>query len=361
MGRQRTPRYEHAIAVCLTLWIATGGRVGAQDEALGRAAVPHALPDMHGDERLCLKQVREGALPNFEPMGLATSEILGLEPAVTMWSRSAVLVVGFSPTGEIVKSFALHAIPDIDPLSVALTRWDEKGAVVETLDAHRGRIRIINMTTGDVSDGGTLPGIATASAALRQVSGWLQAHKVEQAEADTMAVLLFRAEPGSPPAVGDELASEPSGRRIERLLHMRPDHLGGLLVQEAGFPFATIAFDENGTEAWRALPVPKDIRALLGESDLRYVVATPAIALDDAVLNTFVAVRSGLRVAAIRERDGTARYREIPRSLALLGSFPEHRLLVGTRSGQPYELVIFRWRWIDRRERCTNPATIGSL
>lgn len=47
-----TTRYGDVIAVCLTLWIAVGGRLGAQDElALGRATVPPA----HGDERLCLE------------------------------------------------------------------------------------------------------------------------------------------------------------------------------------------------------------------------------------------------------------------------------------------------------------------
>lgn len=324
--------------------------------------LPQARPPFHRDKRLCLEQVHEGALPNFEPVGLATTETVGLDPAITMWSRTEVLALRLSPSGETVKSFIRRAIPDTDPLSASLTRWDDEGVVIEALDAHRGHLRIINMATGDVGEGsGTLPGVASASAALRQVSGWVQAHKLERADADTMAITVFGVQSDGPPAVYDQVAPEPSGRRIDRLLHMRPDNLGGVLVQEGGFPFATIAFDKSRAETWRALPDPADIRDLLRESDLRYVVATPAIALDDAVLNTFVAVRSGVRIATIRRRDRTVRYREIPGSLAFLGSFPAHQLLVGTRSGQPYELVIFQWRWIDRREPCANTPLKGRL
>lgn len=329
---------------------------------LPQPPLPQARPPFHRDEWLCLEQVHEGALPNFEPVGLATTETVGLDPTITMWSRAEVLVLRLSPLGETVKSFIRRAIPDTDPLSASLTRWDDEGVVVEALDTHRGHLRIINMTTGDVGEGGgTLPGVASASAALRQVSGWVQAHKLERADADTMAITVFGVQSDGPPAVYDQLAPEPSSRRIDRLLHIRPDNLGGVLVQEGGFPFATIAFDKSRAEMWRALPEPADIRDLLRESDLRYVVATPAIALEDAVLNTFVAVRSGVRIAAIRRRDRTVRYREIPWSLALLGSFPAHQLLVGTRSGQPYELVIFRWRWLDRRELCTNAPLQGRL
>jgi len=276
-----------------------------------------------------------------------------------MWSGSGFFVAQLSPTGETIESSLRSAVPQFNALSVVLTSWDREGPVVEALDADTGDIWTINIATGETATRRAIPGARAASAAVRGVSGWVQAHKVELAEADTSAIVIFGARGrGTERSVTGEVATEAIGRRIDRLLHLRLDGERRFLVQEAGFPFATIRFSGEGTEAWRGLPKPEEIRDLLGEDDLRYVIATPAVSLGNAVLSTFVALRSGRRIAAIRQtNEAPVRYREISGDLAFLGSFPKHRLLVGTRSGQPYELVVFSWRWIDQREPCTNPPT----
>ena len=332
---------------------------------LAGAFVPLVLfferPEPVGTEnvRLCLWQVHQMPLPNFEPVGLTTTEAIGSGVAVTMWSGSGFFVAQLSTTGETIESLLQSVVPPFNSLSAALTSWGREGPVVEALDADTGDIRIINMATGKTATRRAIPGATAASAALREVSGWVRAHKVELAEADTSAIVIFGARArGTEGSVTGEVVTEALGRRIDRLLHLRLDGERRFLVQEAGFPFATIRFSGEGAETWRGLPKPEEIRDLLGEDDLRYVIATPAMSLDNAVLSTFVALRSGRRIAAIRQpNEASVRYREIPADLAFLGSFPTHRLLVGTRSGQPYELVVFSWRWIDQREPCTNPPT----
>ena len=306
------------------------------------------------DVSLCLRQVYEGPLPDFEPIGLTTSNALGANPMFAMWSDSTLLVAQLSSTGETVTSLVQRTTPNLNPLSVALTNWGVEGPTVEVLGADDGRTWTIDMSTGEVIEGTAIVGAPTASAALRRATGWVQAHKLELTDADLSSVVLTGAHLGGLHRA--DLSAKPSGRYMDRLLHLRSDNRRGLMVQEAGFPFATIGYADDGIETWRILPEPDAIRGWLDENDLRYVIATPAVPLDDAVLNTFVALRSGRRIAAIRQHpDAAVRYREIPRDLAFLGSFATPQLLVATRSGQPYRLVIFSWRWVDRRERCTNP------
>ena len=127
-----------------------------------------------------------------------------------------------------------------------------------------------------------------------------------------------------------------------------------MFVTEAQFPFATVRFSREGVETGRVLPKPSDLRELLDEPDLRYVIATPPIAVDGALLNTFVALRSAQRVSALRLPDAEeTRLRRIPSDLALLGAVPGHRLLVAARTGRPYRLVLLRWHWAKPGQTCS--------
>ena len=310
---------------------------------------------------LCIQQVYESPLADFEPVGLSTSEDVGPDPAITMWSRTDLLVVRVSPREPAVKSTFRAPLPGVEPIAAALTDWSDGKPIVELLDAPGEGIWTMEFATGETTQVAVAAGAASASGATRTGKGWVRAHRVPIRRADTSSIVLVGPGRGDPTIelMLPKLVNV-AQRRIDRILHVRPGYDGGVLLGEAAFPFTTIAFAPDGSETWRASPQPDEMRDLLGESDLRYVVASPAIALDDAVLNTFLAIRSGRRASALRLRNGASvRYRLIANNLAFLGTFPKHRLLVSTRSGQPYQLVIFRWRWIGQRESCAATPNIG--
>ena len=305
--------------------------------------------------RLCLDPVYERNLPDFEPLGLRVSG--EPDPAITTWSRSSVLVMRVSPSMPGVESMVDVPVPEgVDPLGASLTAWNDGEPVVELLDAQTGAVWTVSSATGKATRAGN-PGAATpVSAVMRVGSGWVYAERIVDPGPDTVAIVIRQhgdrrhLERGAP---ADDTPG--SHRTVDRMLHLRPDAAGNVLVKEASFPFTTIAFTSAGLELRRDAPRPDDLRDLLGESDLRYIVATPAIAVDEAVLNTFVALRSGRRITALRlPGQPVHRYREVPGDLAFLGALPTHRLLVGTRDGEHHKLLqLYRWRWIDQRRSCT--------
>ena len=316
--------------------------------------------DTQAHEQLCLRQVHESSLMGFDPVGLSISDEFGPDPAITMWSRSELLVVRVSgATGQVLSEIRADAPPGVEPLVAAVTDWNTSGPVVEILDPQVGDVWILDLATRMVTRVTTPNDATLGSSATRTDSGWVHVQKVTDLLADTSRIVLFGPGlstdfPGGGPH--SQILTLTPQRGIERLLHLRAHQPNGYLVQEAGLPFATIYFTDAGTEAWRVFPDPVEMRRQLEESDLRYVIATPAIAVESAILNTFVALRSGHRITALRSPDRqSVRYRAAPDGLAFLGAIPSHRLLVGTRARRdyPYTLHIFRWRWIDQGQSCS--------
>jgi hypothetical protein len=343
MGRQiATPR---AVVVAICLLAFTETRVAGHQD------------------RLCLSQVDELALPDgFTPMGVATSVDPGLTDAIATWSRSSLLLLRTVPgtvDPRIVSRIELADIdPDIDPLSIALLRSQHGEPVVQLLDVHHGAVWNVDPTTKQLTRTATPAGSIRAAGATRDEHGWVWAEKAVDLVVDTSTVILSRKSNNTSTdrRVTLDPLDEPQ-HGISRKLHVRLNSRGGVLVQEAGFPFSTIRFTSDGDETWRATPEPAVLREVLEESDLRYVMATPAVAVDGAVLNTFVALRSRLRVSALREvdnqGDSSFRYRRIPSDLAFLAVLPERRLLIGVQGAVTRRVAFFEWRWIDQRESCT--------
>ena len=317
-------------------------------------------------EQLCLHQVHESALQGFEPIGLSVEEASGPYPTITMWSRRGLRVMRLSPTEPAVESTFSIALPGMAAFAASLTGWRDGKPVVEYIDLSTEAVREIVFAAGGAESAG--PPIVKGSkgievtlsgGAMRTRNGWTLAQRIADPLADTSTISLsVRSVPtpadnsAVPTASGDATAT--LHRRIDRILHVRSSADEGVLVTEAAFPFTTVGFTPQGIEKWRVSPQPDELRNQLGEVDLRYVMATPAVAVGGAVLNTLVALRSGRRVSALWTRGSTsARYREIPGDLSFLGAFQRYRLLVATRDGRPYELILFRWRWTDQGQSCT--------
>ena len=319
---------------------------------------PGHAQETHAREQLCLRQLHESSLEGFHPVGLSVSDDITPDPTIVMWSSGELLVVRVTGMEAQVR-FPIRADTPagVEPLAIAITSWNGRGPVVEMLDARDGAVWTVDVVAGEATRTTVERGAASASGAARDRTGWVHAQKVVDLPADTSGIMLF----GRGLRIGSRMDGPSSPtvtakRRIDRLLHVRTGHLGGFLIQEAGFPFTTIYFKDGGQEAWRVVPHPDELRRQLGESDLRYVIATPAIAVDSAVLNTFVALRSGRRIAALRSPNWpSVTYRMNPDGLAFLGAMPSHRLVVGTRlrTGQAYTLNVFRWHWIDQGQSCS--------
>ena len=363
----RTPRGHLCLGLALC-GLVLGHGVGFRAEpaeTVGVLRQPAHRP-VRASAQLCLRQVHEHVLPSFEPVGLTASGGEGRRPGITMWSRNELLVAALSPDGPAVETTYRATLPGVRPLAAALTEWTDGIPVVEVFDAAAESVWTVRLPASEPTQVPAPAGASGASGVLRTKAGWIRAHQTTAATVDTSAIVLVGPVENGP--VRDVATHEAAAadtrslvrRSIDRILHMRPRLDGGVLVTEAAFPFTTIAFTQRGNEVWRAAPEPDELRDLLGETDLRYVIATPAISVDDAVLNTFVALRSGHRVSALRTPGkASARYRELPDGLAFLGTFPDHRLLVATRSGPQYKLVLFRWRWIDERQSCTPTPNTG--
>lgn len=323
-----------------------------------------AVGGVEEDIRLCLREVLNTTLPaNFEPVGLTVAENLDANPAVTMWSRSSLLVVSVSPTGLRIHS-TLRALPSgVDPLAAALATRDGEASVVELFDAAGRTIWALNLSTNDVTRFEAPADASSASGATRRIGGWFRAHRILDGTDVPSRIVLLRPDEVLPPAdLGNSAVAGHEQRGIGRTLHLRSYSNGGFILKEAAFPFARVAFARDGTETSRSYPEPHELSRLLGESDLRYVIATPAVNLDGAVLSTYVALRSGRRVSALTLPDSkSTRYREIPGDHAFLGVLSKHRILIGVRSGEPYELLFFEWRWIDQRRSCDELPTQGGF
>lgn len=317
---------------------------------------PNAPTDrIDDDRRLCLSQLGESPLPaDFEFIGLAASEEVGTDPAITMWSRSDLLVEKLS-SDVATETVARIPLTNVAPLSAALVAWDDGTPIVELFDPRSRTIWTVNGTDGELIRTVALPGsVAASGGALRNESGWVWAQKTLDPATDTSRILISAV--GRPDASRQPITplslDEPQ-RGIDRLLHLRSDGNGGYLVQQAGFPFETIRFTDAGDETWRIRPAPEELRAALGETDLLYVIATPALDLGDAVLTTFVAVRSGHRITSLAlQNSGFIRHKPIPGDLTFLGVLHHRRLLVATRGAAALKLALFDWRWIDRHQNC---------
>lgn len=322
---------------------------------------------------LCLQQVHESPLTDFEPVGLSIDEAFGSDPSVTMWSRTALLVIRLSAAEPTIKSTFRGALSGVQPLGAALTRWNGATPVVELLDAADGAVRTMELAASEVAEtwappitGGASTGSAGSASALgvlRTETGWVRAKRALDPVSDTSAIVLFGSSfvrPSRYPVPSSPLpdtAKVPT-RRIDRILHMRRGIGNGALVTEAAFPFTVVEFTSDGTAAWRVGPEPDELRDQLGEADLRYVIATPAVKVGNALLNTLMALRSGRRVSALWLPGATSpSYRKIPGDFSFLGSISSHRLLVATRSGHPYRLILFRWHWTDQGQSCTHAPT----
>ena len=322
--------------------------------AFGYSATAQLPSD--GDARLCLSEVLTTELPaGFAPMGLTATENLGPDPAVTLWSRSSVLVIGLSPAERTVRHIAQADLPNVEPVAVALTAWTDDTPVVELFDVRGGAVWTLDLSTTTATRRAASNGVTSASGAIRQPSGWVRAHRRRQTVDGSPPIAIVGLGDGAAFANPDHRAEVGGTRRsIDGTLHIRPGPDGGFLVKEAGFPFATVAFTPEGDLAWYTYPAPPALRELLDESDLRYVFATPAVNLDRAVLSTYVALRSGRRVSALSLSEHLpARYRLIPVEHSFLAVLPEHRVLVAVRRSVPYTLSFFEWRWIGQRQRCT--------
>ncbi|MYA32286.1 MAG: hypothetical protein F4164_12395 [Gemmatimonadales bacterium] len=326
---------------------------------IGQQSGPDARGDRVDDNhRLCLSQLGESPLPaDFEFVGLTVSEAAAADPVITMWSRSELLVEKLSADSANAVTEAVARIPlkDVTPLSAALVAWEDGKPVMELFDPRNGNIWTGNGTDGEFTRTSAPPGSAVASGAIRDESGWAWAQKSLDPVADTTRILVSA---GGRARTPDQLTTlrrpdEPQ-RGIDRLLHLRSDGNDGYLVQQAGFPFATIRFGQENEESWRTYPSPDELRDVLGETDLRYVIATPSVALGDAVLTTFVAARSPHRVSSLTfGRGESTRYRAVPDDLAFLTALPKHKLLIATRAAVSRRLVFVRWRWIDQRQTCS--------
>lgn len=304
--------------------------------------------------RLCLEKVYQVNLPvGFRPIGLAISEGVGPESLVTLWSDSALHVFSVSPTEPLVRLVSSVAPLSIEPLSAAVTKWGEESSEVQLFDVY-GSIRTMDVATGTVTKSTDPLDPPFASGAIRDTTGWFRAHRIIDIVADTMGIAVMSMNQQLPPGYTIDSSSSMSNRRsIDRILHMRPGRSGSFLVSEAAFPFATIAFTYTGRELWRHHPDADQLRSLMEERDLRYVVATPSIELGDGVLSTFRALRADLRVAVVRSsRRAVARYTLLSSDLAFLAGMSEQQLLVATKYGEPRELLFYRWRWIDERQTC---------
>ena len=353
-------------AICLGL--ALQGVAFCKAHGLGQHVRPTDPP-----MQLCMQEVHESSLTDFEPVGLSIDEASGSDPAVTMWSRTELLVIRLSADEPTIGSTFRAALSGTQPIGAALTRWNGGAPVVELFDASDETIWTVEFASSEAAEtrvplidsGRSLgsAGGASALGVLRTETGWVRAQRVTDPFADTSAIVLSGSKPvraGRDPALpapASETAKVPS-RRIDRILHVRPGSNNGALVTEAAFPFTVVEFTSDGSEVWRVSPAPDELRDQLGEADLRYVIATPAIKVGHAVLNTVVALRSGRRVSTLWLPNATApRYREIPGDFSFLGAFPRHRLLVATRSGRPYRLILFSWHWTDQGQSCTHAPT----
>ena len=307
---------------------------------------------------LCLERVHETPISDLDPIALSTSEGEGMPPTVTMWSRRTLLVIRLSPDASTVESTFRGSLPTGNPLAAAVVGWPGGAPAAEVLDGVNGTVWSVDLAAARAPEAeGSVAGPPPAGA-MRTAVGWVRVVRTPDASGDSSAIVLLggglanrAVGPGTPATAGA------GQRNIDQVIHVRPGARSAILVTEAAFPFTTVAFTPEGLEIWRASPSPQELRGRLDEVDLRYVVATPGVDVNGAVLNTFVGLRSLRRLSALRLPDGTVRYEEIPGGLAFLGSFPRHRLLVATRSGDPYRLLLFRWRWTDRRQSCTTPQT----
>ncbi len=308
------------------------------------------------DRRLCLSQLGKSRLPaDFEFIGLTASEEVGPGPAITIWSRSNLLVVKLS-SDAATETVARIPLTDVTPLSAALVAWDDGSKpIVELFDPRNGITSTVSGTDGELVHTEAPPGSVAASGTIRNKSGWVWAEKTIDPAADTSRIRISAGGRAGATVPRRATATHEEPRRgIDRLLHVRSDGKDGYLVKEAGFPFGTIAFTQDGEEAWRTYPDPDDLRDRLGETDLDYVIATPVVALNDATLNTYVALRTRRRASALTlNRGEDVRYSLIPSDLSFLAALPQRRLLIGTRGDASRSLVFLEWRWTDQRHSCT--------
>ena len=205
--------------------------VAAPGLVLGQASAFAQSADRSPE--LCLQQMHESALRDFEPIGLSTFDGAGADPAITMWSRTALLVIRLSAAGPTIRSTFRAGLSGTQPFGAALTRWNGATPVVELFDATDGTIQTMELSSEKVAetpaphvDGGTSAGSASALGVLRTETDWVRAQRVTDPIGDSSAIVLSTSKPAHPsrdpaqPASASDTATAPS-RRIDRILHMR--------------------------------------------------------------------------------------------------------------------------------------------
>lgn len=229
-------RWLTAVAILLSVgWITDSSNVARS--TVGQASAVTAHGQSHG-AKLCLNKIYETDLPHgFDLMGLTASEGIGPEPAITLWSDSALHVFGVSPTESIVRSLASAALFSIDPLSIVLVAWEDENLEVQLFDASSGSIWAMDVAVGNAMKVAEPVELPPASGAMRDAVGWVRAHKVVDVAADTMGIAMVRMDQALPSGyIVDSTLVTRSERSIDRILHIRPWNDDGFLVSEARVP-----------------------------------------------------------------------------------------------------------------------------
>ena len=196
---------------------------------------------------LCLQQVHESTLRDFQPIGLSTFDGPDVNAAITMWSRVSLRVLGLSPAEPTVAAMFRAVLPEAAPLAAALTDWNADTAVVELFDAARESVWTMRLPasvtarlpTGVIAKTPVPAGASRTSGALSTKAGWFRAHRATVARADTSVIVLAGSGRPDPPGGFAGLRAAAPGtaetgrRRIDRVLHTRPGTGGGVLVTEA--------------------------------------------------------------------------------------------------------------------------------
>ncbi len=148
----------------------------------GAARIDQSAGD---DQRLCLSQVGELPLPaDFEFVGLTASEDVGPDPAITLWSQTALLVATLS--SETAASLVARVpLTDVVPLSAALAGWRDGGPIVKLFDPRDGAQWTVTGAKREMVRGTTPAGSPEAASAHRTESGWVWAQRL----LDPLAIL----------------------------------------------------------------------------------------------------------------------------------------------------------------------------
>ncbi len=316
-------------------------------------------------ERLCLTEFETVVLAEgFKPTGAAVSYVEDKRPALVLWSPEAVAILRTrSDWNRGLESAVMIPLPPgLTPQSVGIAPppndLAHQGLALEVVDAGSSSIRRFAVADG-VELAGSRAIAPGTDASLRGEHGWIVGARTfpstddEYAEAEIVLARPFLDG-------GDTSLPAWSGRDwsgayqdpARGLLRMRRGYPSGVIATETTYPFVVALIGSDGHKIWSYAASHDSLRRLLSEPDLEYVIATPAISLDRGALQTFVALRSGRRIAAIHVASGPTRFRYVPPSFSFLASLPNSSVLFGARALEPYEIVSYLWAWTPDWQAC---------